>query len=67
MRFDAEITERKALEDELRRRADELAVEGRRKDELLAILGHELRNPLTPLRNCLALLRLEENHDPLCA
>ncbi|HEY4560921.1 MAG TPA: GAF domain-containing protein, partial [Lysobacter sp.] len=31
----------------------------RRKDEFLAMLGHELRNPLAPLRNCLHILRME--------
>jgi two-component system, sensor histidine kinase len=31
----------------------------RRKDEFLAMLGHELRNPLAPLRTGLQLLRLE--------
>jgi PAS domain S-box-containing protein len=31
---------------------------GRRKDEFLAVLAHELRNPLAPLRNGLQLLRL---------
>lgn len=30
----------------------------RRKDEFLAVLGHELRNPLTPIRNAAELLRL---------
>jgi signal transduction histidine kinase/ActR/RegA family two-component response regulator len=30
----------------------------RRKDEFLAILAHELRNPLAPLRNALSILRL---------
>jgi DNA-binding response OmpR family regulator len=30
----------------------------RRKDEFLAILAHELRNPLAPMRNSLHLLRL---------
>jgi signal transduction histidine kinase len=29
----------------------------RRKDEFLAILGHELRNPLAPIRNSLAVMR----------
>jgi signal transduction histidine kinase len=29
----------------------------RRKDEFLATLAHELRNPLAPLRNCLHILR----------
>src|SRR5262249_61970124 len=29
----------------------------RRKDEFLAVLGHELRNPLAPVRNSLHILR----------
>jgi signal transduction histidine kinase/DNA-binding response OmpR family regulator len=32
----------------------------RRKDEFLAMLAHELRNPLAPLRNALQILRLPE-------
>ncbi|HEX5632393.1 MAG TPA: PAS domain S-box protein, partial [Gemmatimonadales bacterium] len=32
----------------------------RRKDEFLATLGHELRNPLAPIRNSLHILRLAE-------
>ncbi|HEY0512605.1 MAG TPA: chemotaxis protein CheB [Thermoanaerobaculia bacterium] len=40
-----------------RKRADQaLRDEARRKDEFLAMLGHELRNPLAPIRNCLHLL-----------
>ena len=31
-----------------------------RKDEFLATLAHELRNPLAPLRNCLHILRMAE-------
>jgi PAS domain S-box-containing protein len=45
-----DITERKKAEDALKE-AD------RRKDEFLATLAHELRNPLAPLRNALELLR----------
>jgi signal transduction histidine kinase/ActR/RegA family two-component response regulator len=41
-----------------RRRAElELRDAGRRKDEFLATLSHELRNPLAPLRNAAAILR----------
>ncbi|MGH8726611.1 MAG: PAS domain-containing protein [Burkholderiales bacterium] len=29
----------------------------KRKDDFLAILGHELRNPLAPIRNCLDILQ----------
>ncbi len=35
----------------------------RRKDEFLATLSHELRNPLAPLRNALQLLRTNGNLD----
>jgi two-component system CheB/CheR fusion protein len=53
-----DITERKQLEEELWKRVDELAQADRRKTEFLAILAHELRNPLAPLRNGLEVLRL---------
>jgi PAS domain S-box-containing protein len=46
----SDITERKRLEESLRQ-AD------RRKDEFLATLAHELRNPLAPIRNALHLLK----------
>jgi len=36
----------------------------RRKDEFLAVLAHELRNPLAPMRNALELLRLKAAADP---
>ncbi len=45
-----DISERKHAERMLRE-AD------RRKDEFLAVLAHELRNPLAPIRNALALAR----------
>jgi PAS domain S-box-containing protein len=44
-----DLTERKALEDELRQRAAALAEANRHKDEFLAMLAHELRNPLAPV------------------
>jgi signal transduction histidine kinase len=37
---------------------DELREVDRRKDEFLATLAHELRNPLAPIRNSLHVLRL---------
>ena len=36
----------------------------RRKDEFLATLAHELRNPLAPLRNALSILRLKSGKEP---
>jgi PAS domain S-box-containing protein len=47
-----DITDRKRAE-------TELAEANRRKDEFLAMLAHELRNPLAPIINGLSLLRLE--------
>lgn len=45
-----DITERKRAEEALKR-------SDAAKDEFLALLSHELRNPLTPLRNALSVLR----------
>jgi PAS domain S-box-containing protein len=51
-----DVTERKVLESSLQE-AD------RRKDEFLATLAHELRNPLAPLRNGLQIARLTSKAD----
>lgn len=40
------------------RQAEELRDADRRKDEFLAMLAHELRNPLAPIRNGLAILQM---------
>jgi PAS domain S-box-containing protein len=53
-----DITERKLMEDDLRLVAADLSEANRRKDEFLATLAHELRNPLAPIRNGLQVLRL---------
>jgi PAS domain S-box-containing protein len=53
-----DITDRKQLERELHLRLDDLATADRQKDEFLAMLAHELRNPLAPLRNALQILEL---------
>ena len=46
------------LEVELRLRVDELARADRNKDEFLAMLAHELRNPLAPIQNAVEVLKL---------
>ncbi len=51
-------------EEELRRLAAELSEADRRKDEFLATLAHELRNPLAPIRNGLQILRLSGGNGP---
>jgi PAS domain S-box-containing protein len=51
-----DVTERKRIETLLREREAGLAEADRRKDEFLAVLSHELRNPLAPLTNALRLL-----------
>jgi len=52
-----DITERKRLEDNLRRLAADLSETDRRKNEFLATLAHELRNPLAPMSNMLEVLK----------
>ncbi len=48
-----------------RRRVDEALKEAdRQKDEFLATLAHELRNPLAPIRNASQYLRLRDRDDP---
>ncbi len=66
------ITERKRAEASLReseRRMQEHAAEladlHRRKDEFLAMLSHELRNPLSPILNAAHILRLQKDENPL--
>jgi signal transduction histidine kinase len=44
------------------RRADALRDADQRKDEFLATLAHELRNPLAPLRNALEILRVSPSN-----
>jgi PAS domain S-box-containing protein len=60
-----DITERSRLEKRLHEQAVALADLHRRKDEFLAMLGHELRNPLAPIANAVELLRLQKNEGKL--
>jgi PAS domain S-box-containing protein len=49
-----DVTDRKAAEEALRE-AD------RKKDEFIALLAHELRNPLAPIRSGLQVIRLSDD------
>jgi two-component system, chemotaxis family, CheB/CheR fusion protein len=53
-----DVTRRRELEDALQQRIAELLRADRHKNEFLAMLAHELRNPLAPLRNALQILKL---------
>lgn len=52
-----EITERRRAEAALREHASLMADLARQRDEFLAMLSHEIRNPLAPIRTALDLLR----------
>ena len=55
-----------SLETSERREAEEaLRIANRRKDEFLAMLAHELRNPLAPLRNGLEILKRRGSLEPI--
>jgi PAS domain S-box-containing protein len=60
-----DITERSRLERQTNKQAESLADLHRRKDEFLAMLSHELRNPLSAIFNALHLLRLQDNKNPI--
>jgi len=52
-----DVTERKRLEVALRRLAADLSDADQRKNEFLATLAHELRNPLAPMSNMLEVVK----------
>lgn len=52
-----DITDQVRVQDELRASEERLRESDRRKDEYLAMLGHELRNPLSAVRNATELIK----------
>ncbi|MDA8746423.1 CHASE3 domain-containing protein [Rubripirellula amarantea] len=55
-----DLTHRKHAQDELAALASKLSESDRRKDEFLAVLAHELRNPLAPIRHAIELMGMNE-------
>ncbi|MES2899154.1 MAG: PAS domain-containing protein [Pseudomonadota bacterium] len=53
-----DISKRKADEEALRENEERLRQDDRRKDEFLAMLAHELRNPLAPISAAAQLLQM---------
>ncbi len=58
-----DVTERKHFQRELEQQAFALREADRRKDEFLATLAHELRNPLAPIRAAVHILKLSSIFD----
>src|SRR5437879_199796 len=56
--------EHTARRDAERRARESLEASSRAKDEFLAMLGHELRNPLSAVRNAVATASLDESRRP---
>ncbi len=59
--LEASLLRLRESETTLRLQGEALAEADRRKDEFLAMLAHELRNPLAPIRNAVELLRQSGN------
>ncbi|OWQ47516.1 hypothetical protein CDL60_08800 [Roseateles noduli] len=53
----ADLIERNQVQEALVAREHELHEEARRKDEFIAVLAHELRNPLAPIRSGIEVLK----------
>jgi PAS domain S-box-containing protein len=60
-----DIHERKALEESLAERTQALRLAERRQGQFLAMLSHELRNPLAPIANAASVLRTLEQGNPI--
>jgi len=58
-----DITERKGLERQIHDQARALADTSQRKDEFLAMLSHELRNPIAPIFSALHLIGQQDNEN----
>jgi PAS domain S-box-containing protein len=62
-----DVTEQRRVDAALRMRAQQLKDADKRKDEFIAMLAHELRNPLVPIRTAVELLKKASNEPALIA
>jgi two-component system, chemotaxis family, CheB/CheR fusion protein len=62
-----DVTEPKRLEEVLQQRVQDLAMADQSKNDFLAMLAHELRNPLAPLRNAVQILKKSPQDPELAA
>ena len=62
-----DISERRRLEEKTREQAESLASLNLRKDQFLAMLSHELRNPLAAIQYAAHEMRLRSSKDPIQA
>jgi signal transduction histidine kinase len=60
-----DISVRRRLEEQAKEQANSLAELNRRKNEFIATLSHELRNPLAAIRHAAELIQMHRNPDPL--
>ena len=64
-RAEEEVRRRKRAQDDLEKSNRQLEDDDRRKNELIAVISHELRNPLAPIANSLCILdRAEPGSEP---
>jgi len=62
-----EVAERKQAEHAAEELSKKLAATDQAKDEFLAMLAHELRNPLTPIKSAAQVLKMRKTDDPVIA
>ena len=60
-----DVTDRQRAEQAIREQSEQLRQNDRRKDEFLAMLAHELRNPLSAVGNAVTVLKLSNDPDNL--
>ncbi len=58
-----DVTDRQRAEQEIREQSEQLRQNDRRKDEFLAMLAHELRNPLSAVGNAVTVMKMSDDAD----